>query len=303
MDKTPKMPPKVTVIVASVVGSPFIDECVESVLRQKGAPQYEVIVSDCRGSENVQRLVTRFPQVRFVEHAKRETVPRLRRSGVEQAQGEFVAVIEEHCLAREDWIAKLIAACDSRYVAAGGPIHDYNYSRLRDWVTYFIEYNAYMPPWPDGEASNLNGANLIYRREVLLANLDALDKGYWEATLHPKLLAEGSKLRSVPDAVVYHRGPFDYFYYLRQRYLFSRAFAGARRGEVPLAKRVAYIVASPLVPVLLLARIGQRVAEKKKRIGKFVVSTPLILPALCVYAFGECMGYAFGPGNALREVE
>jgi len=297
------MPPKVSVVIASIVGAPFIDECIASVLHQKDAPEYEVIVSDCRGKENVQRLAAQFPQVRFIEHAQRETVPRLRRAAVEHAQGEFVAVIEEHCLAGEDWIARLVAACDSQYVAAGGPIFDYNYRRLRDWVTYFIEYNSYMPPWKDGEAWNLNGANLLYRRNALLANLTALDKGYWEATLHPKLLAEGRKMRSVPDAVVYHRGPFDYFYYLRQRYLFSRAFAGARRAEVPVAKRLLYLLASPLVPFLLFARIGQRVLEKGRRTGKFIASTPLILPALFVYVFGECMGYTFGPGKALLEVE
>jgi hypothetical protein len=241
--------------------------------------------------------------VRFVESAGRETVPRLRRLGVEQARGEIVAIIEEHCLAREDWIASLAAAFAPGYAAAGGPIFDYSYRRLRDWVTYFIEYNSYMPPWPDGDTSVLNGANLAYRRDVLTANLDLLDHGYWEASLHPKLLSEGGRFRSVPGAVVYHRGPFDYFYYLRQRYLFSRAFAGARRSSLSAIQRLAYLVAAPVVPLLLFARIGQRVWEKKQRVGPFVAASPLIFPALVVYVFGEWMGYAFGPGRALLEVE
>jgi len=297
------MPPKVSVVIASIVGPPFIDECVASVVNQKGAPEYEVIVSDCRGPENVARLRARFPQVRFVESAQRETVPRLRRLGVERAEGEFIAVIEEHCLAREDWVATLVAAFQPGYVAVGGPIFDYNYRRLRDWVTYFIEYNSYMPPWPDADTTNLNGANLAYRREALLNNLELLDHGYWEATLHPKLLNEGGRFRSVPQAVVYHRGPFDYFYYVRQRYLFSRAFAGARRNELDSKRRLIYLLAAPLLPFVLYARIGQRVWEKKQRVSKFVACSPLLLPALVVYVFGEWMGYAFGPGKALLEVE
>ena len=269
----------------------------------EGAPEFEVIVADCRGAENVTRLRGKFPQARFVEQAQRETVPKLRRIGVEQARGEIVAIIEEHCLAKDDWLATIAAALTPEYVACGGPIFDFNYVRLRDWVTYFVEYNSSLPPWPDGETTFINGANLAYRREALLANFALLDHGYWEATLNPKLLAEGKKFRSVPTMTAYHRGPFDYFYYLRQRYLFSRAFSGARRGSLSAAQRAAYLLAAPLVPFLLFARMGARVLEKKCRVGKFFAASPLIFPALCVYTVGEWMGYAFGPGRALMEVE
>jgi glycosyltransferase involved in cell wall biosynthesis len=295
--------PKISVVIASIVGPPFIDECVASVYAQKNAPEFEVIVVDCRGAENVARLKGKFPRAQIVELAERAAVPKLRRMGVEQARGEIVAIIEEHCLAKDDWLATIASSLTPEYVACGGPIFDYNYARLRDWVTYFIEYNSSLPPWPDGTTTFINGANLAYRRDVLLANLELLDHGYWEATLNPKLLAEGKQFRSVPSMTAYHRGPFDYFYYLRQRYLFSRAFSGARRGSLSAAQRALYLLAAPVVPFLLFARLGARVFSKKCRIGKFIASAPLIFPALCVYTVGEWMGYAFGPGRALLEVE
>lgn len=295
--------PKISVVIASIVGPPFIDDCVASVYAQKDAPEFEVIVVDCRGAENVARLRGRFPQARIVELTQRETVPKLRRIGVEQAGGEIVAIIEEHCLAKDDWLATIAKALTPEYIACGGPIFDYNYARLRDWVTYFVEYNSSLPPWPDGATPFINGANLAYRREALLPHRDLLDDGYWEATVNPKLLAEGKKFRSVPLMTVYHRGPFDYCYYLRQRYHFSRAFSGARRGSLSAAQRAAYLVAAPLVPFLLLARMGARVFEKKCHVRRFFASMPLIFPALCVYTAGEWMGYALGPGRALLEVE
>lgn len=295
--------PKISVVIASIVGPPFIDDCIASVVQQESAPPYEIVVVDCRGPENVKRLADRFPGVRFVAMTQRETVPRLRRVGVEHARGEYVAIIEEHCLAQKDWLTTLDAAMSSEYVAVGGPISDYAYHRLPDWVTYFVEYNSYLPPWPDGDTAVLNGANLAYRRRVLGANLHLLDDGYWEATLHPKLLAEGQRFRSVPNMTVFHRGPFGYLYYLRQRYLFSRAFAGARRGRLSASQRAMYLLAAPVLPFVLLARMSMRVLEKKCRIGKFVQSIPLLLPALVVYVAGEWMGYAFGPGRALLEVE
>ena len=103
--------------------------------------------------------------------------------------------------------------------------------------------------------------------------------------------------------IVYHRGPFDYFYYVRQRYLFSRAFAGARRGTLSGAKRAVYLLAAPAIPFVLLARIASRVFAKKCHPDKFLLSLPLLIPAMTSYVFGEWMGYAFGPGRALMEVE
>jgi glycosyltransferase involved in cell wall biosynthesis len=221
-------PPVVSVVIASIVGPPFIDDCLASVFAQKNAPRFEVIVVDCRGPENVARLRQRFPDVRFVELDHRDTVPQLRRIGVEQARGTIVAIIEEHCLAAENWLATLASAFSPGYAAVGGPVDFRTDGRLRDWITYFIEYNSYLPPWPDGDSYNVGSANAAYRKEVLDANLSLLSDVYWEAKLHPKLFAEGARFHGVPGMIVYHRGPFDYVYYVRQRYLFSRAFAGGQ---------------------------------------------------------------------------
>jgi len=296
-------PPAVSVVIASIVGPPFIDDCLASVFAQKNAPAFEVIVVDCRGPENVARLSQRFPEAHFIQLTQRETVPQLRRIGVENARGGIVAVIEEHCLAAENWLATLSSAFSPGYAAVGGPVDFQTDGRLRDWITYFIEYNSYLPPWPDGDTFNVGSANAAYRKETLDANLSLLSEGYWEAALHPKLLAEGARFRSVPGMIVYHRGPFDYFYYVRQRYLFSRAFAGARRETLSGAKRAVYLLAAPAIPFVLLARMASRVLAKKCHPGKFLVCLPLLIPAMASYVFGEWMGYAFGPGNALMEVE
>lgn len=103
--------------------------------------------------------------------------------------------------------------------------------------------------------------------------------------------------------IVYHRGPFDYFYYIRQRYVFSRAFAGARRETLSRAKLAAYLLAAPAILFVLLARMGARVFRKKCHPDKFLLSLPLLVPAMTIYVIGEWTGYAFGPGQALMEVE
>jgi glycosyltransferase involved in cell wall biosynthesis len=295
---------QISVVIASKVGPPFIDQCLSSIAQQVAELDAEVIVVTPRSEEYAERIRSQFPWVRIVREAAITKVPALRRRGVQEASGEYVAIIEEHCSAAPDWLRQALAAFErGTYAAVGGGITDFGYDRLRDWVVYFVEYNGSLPPVIGGETESLNEANIAYRRRLLLEHLDLLDDGYWQMTLHPTLLASGHKLLSVPEMVVYHRGPFDFFYYLHQRFLFSRAFAGVRAQNQSPVRRFAYLVAAPVIPLLLLGRIARTVIRKRCRVGQFVRSLPLTVPAVAILVAGEWVGCLLGPGNALTEVE
>jgi glycosyltransferase involved in cell wall biosynthesis len=296
--------PTLSVVIASKVGAPFLDRCLESVRAQAEALRAEVIVVAAGADDDTARIATRFPWARLIHPPGIATIPALRRHGVEAAAGEYVAVIEEHCTAQGDWLATgLEAHGRGNYAAVGGAVFDSDYDRIVDWVVYFVEYHGALPPAPDGETSHLNDVNIIYRRDALAAHAGLLDTGYWPMTLHPTLCAEGSKLLSVPRMVVHHCGPFPFGYYLRQRFLFSRAFAGVRARNDGMAKRLAYVFGAPLIPFVLLARIGATVLGKRCRVGKFIAASPLIAIALVVLVAGEWVGCVLGPGDALSKVE
>ena len=293
-----------TVVIASKVGEPFVDECLESIKAEVEALGAEAIVVASGSEQNAARIAHKFPWARVIQVPSTYGVPASRRRGVEEARGEIIAVIEERCLASEGWLQRAVDAMSAgNYGAAGGPIADSDFKRLRDWVVYFCEYNDSIPPVIEGDTYQLNGANAVYRRELLLDHADLLSDGDWEATLHPALVAEGVKFLSVAEMAVRKRGPFSYGYYLRQRYLFSRAFAGARAENMSALKRAVYLLATPLVPGLVLFRIGSRLWAKRYRLGRFAMALPLILPALIVLAVGETVGYLLGPGDALSKVE
>jgi len=296
--------PTISVVVASKVGSPFIDQCLESLEAETKELGAEVIVVAYGSADYAARIAKDFPWTRVVHTTEIKKVPALRQRGVEEAKGDLIAVIEEHCSAAPDWLHKAVAAhARGDYAAVGGPIVDYNYDRLRDWVVYFLEYHGALPPVPDGETADLNDANIVYRRAVLTDHLELLGEGYWPMTLHPTLLGKGIKLLSVPDMVVHHRGPFDFGYYLGQRYLFSRAFAGVRAQNQPAARRWAYLVLAPIIPFMLLARITLKVLQKRCRVGRFIQTLPLLATALVVLVAGEWVGCLLGPGDALSKVE
>lgn len=296
------MPP-ISVVVASKVGAPFIQQCLESIRREAVALEAEVLVVVNEPSYAA-RVAEEFPWTRVVLDPSLSKVPAMRRRGVEEARGDLVAIIEEHCSAGEDWLHQSISALSSGpQVAAGGAISDYGYARVRDWVVYFCEYNGSLPPAPRGETGHLNDANIVYRRSVLLEHLPLLDEGYWPMTLHPVLLAKGMTLRSVPEMVVYHRGPFNFGYYLHQRFLFSKAFTGVRARTRPVHWRAAYLLGAPLMPLLLLARMTRTVVRKGHRVPQFLRALPLTIPALVVLVAGEWVGCLVGPGDALSKVE
>jgi len=295
---------RISVVVASKVGPPFIDQCLASIENEVKALGAEAIVVAAGPATYASRIAAEYPWARVIHAAGLEKVPALRRRGVEEATGELVAVIEEHCSAGGDWLHHALAAhSKGEYGAVGGAISDHDYDRLRDWVVYFCEYNRSLPPAPKGETDDLNDANIAYRRGLLLDHAHLLDDGYWPMTLHPTLRDKGIKFLSVPEMMVYHRGPFDFGYYLRQRFWFSRAFAGVRaRGRSPVW-RLAYLLGAPLIPVMLLGRMTQKVLEKRCRVRQFVLSLPLTIPALVVLVAGEWAGCLLGPGDALSKVE
>ncbi len=293
-----------SLVIASKVDLYFLEQCLRSLEDQVAESGAETIVAAAGSPERADRIRHLFPWVRVLHHPGQATVPQLRRLGVMAASGELVGIIEEHCVAEPGWIREAEAAHRlGSYGAVGGPVLDSNYSRRRDWVVYFCEYSGFLPPFPDGEYAALNGANIAYRRAVLLEHADLLEKGFWEASLHPVLWAKGIRFRAAPRMLVRHCGPFPFGYYLRQRYLFSRAFAGARKDTLAFTRRTAYLVAAPAIPLLLLARMARRVARDGRLKREFLRTLPLIAVALTVYATGEWVGYAAGPGRALLEVE
>lgn len=297
------MTPKLSIIVASCVGAPFIDRCLRSLEQQFSSDRVECIIVDRAGPELADRIEREYPWVRLFRRPEGESVPDLRKFGIGQAKAEYVAIIEEHCVAREDWVDKILARIEEKPAAIGGVVDDAGYNRLMDWAVYFTEYNSYMPPAEHGETVDVCAANCVYRRDLLQKHLPASGSGYWEAGLNKILLDKGERFISDPELVVSHTGPFGLGYYLHQRYLFSRAFAGTRREHVSGLFKIGYVFLAPLLIPLLWARTASRVFAKRRHIGKFLQVTPHMVPITATYVFGEWVGFLAGAGDSLKKIE
>lgn len=295
--------PRLSVVIASCVGAPFIDRCLESLEAQISGTDIECIVVDRAGEDVASRIERDFAWTRVIRRPPGESVPDLRRAGVVEAKADYVAIIEEHCLAHEDWIATIMRGTDEPIGALGGVVEDANYNRLTDWAVYFTEYNSYMPPVDPNASTDICAANCVYDRELLIKYLPPEGSGYWEAGLNRKLLENGATFRIDPELIVYHTGPFGLFYYLHQRYLFSRAFAGTRRDSVSAVFRAGYLFLAPLLIPLLWVRTASRVFKKRQHIAKFLSVTPHMVPITATYVLGEWIGFLAGRGDSLSKIE
>jgi hypothetical protein len=173
--------------------------------------------------------------------------------------------------------------------------------RVRDWAVFFCEYSAFLAPLPAGEVDDLPGMNVSYSRAALAAIDDLLREGRWESWLHARLRERGFRFWSDPQATIEHAKDFGLHEFLSQRFHYSRSYAGMRNPELR-AKRVVYLLGSPLIVPLAYWRTLRNVLRRGRRLRELAAATPLILLYTSVWALGEALGYAFGGGRSLLRV-
>jgi GT2 family glycosyltransferase len=291
--------PELSVVVASVNGFPYLGECLDSLERHCG--EAEVIVADWTDERTRQQVRERWPRVRLLSFDEPMAVPELRAAGMFAAQAPYVALIEDHCVVREGWGDRLLAAHRNGFAVAGGPVENVVTGRVRDWAAFFCEYSAFMSPLPAGETGDLPGMNVSYDRDAIEAIDDLLREGRWESWLHARLRDRGFRFWSDPDAAIEHAKDFDFREFLSQRFHYSRSYAGMRNPALG-AKRALYVLGSPLILPLVYWRTARNVLRRGRKRSELAAATPLILLYTAVWAVGEAIGYAFGGGRSLLKV-
>jgi GT2 family glycosyltransferase len=294
---------RISVVIPCVNGLPSIDECLTSLKKQRGGYSAEIIVVNCCKDGTDEHIRKNFPSVKLLQLPERLGIPELRAIGMSHATGDIITITEDHCIASENWLEEIVKAHESKYLAVGGTIENGSVDRLINWAVYLCEYSHVMPPIPYGEVDNIAGNNASYKREVFEKVDEYVKRNCWEYFLHEELKKTGVRFLSVPTIIVHHKKESGFLYFLIQRFHYSRSFAGMRSARTTFLKRMLYILSSPLLPFLLLWRMTRQVYHKKRHRKEFLLSFPLLAIFMTGYAFGEFMGYLFGPGQSLIKVE
>ena len=124
--------PSISVIIPSVNGLPFIDECLSALQKQKGNVKAEVIVADRCRNGTAEHIRKKFPHVKVLEFSDPLSIPELRAIAISHTKGDIIAITEDHCIAQEDWYLEMLKAHESSYEVVGGAVENGSTQRLID---------------------------------------------------------------------------------------------------------------------------------------------------------------------------
>lgn len=308
-------PPVLSVIVAAMSGCQYLERCLAALAAQRSYLPFELIVVQGEGehetldqAHQVRTLVgEQYPWARLVRCPAPVTLAELRARGIGCAAGQIIAFTEDHCIPAADWCAALVNAHATLGAGAiGGAVDNGATRRLIDWAVYWCEYSPFASPLvaepAAGLAAGLAAANVSYKRAAL-AQAGALDAAaYHEGEVHARLAAAGDPPWCDPRLRVWHKKHFTLRSYCRERFAYSRWYAGQRRATLPWLHRLLYLAATPALPFLLLRRLARRTQGRPEDRRRFVRALPYLLLFVSVWALGEAVGIFRGPGASEYEL-
>ena len=268
--------------------------------------RYEIVIVDRLNDELSVSLARDYPTVLHIPCASSLSLPEMRTIAFEASQGAIVAVTEDHCVPAPSWLRIVRDAFrngEPATVALGGSVINGVTDTGFDWATFLCEYSFFSPPVVEGPTRVLPGMNIAYRRDVLESvPRSVLTSGFWETTLHTKLIEAGGVLRSLNALQMYHCKRFSSSLFFRQRFIYSQYYAGLRFSSAGGVKRLIAALTSLALPPILLWRM-QRSARSKGLSKEFVAALPALSILVVIWALGESIGALVGPRNALARIE
>lgn len=281
-------------------------ETLASLHDQEDAVVPEIILADRLKDDISDRIRREYPDVRIIDCPADMDLPTMRTLAMQQASGRYVLVTEDHCVPPRDWLRKFTAAFARQpdAVAIAGSVVNGVTDTALDWATFLCEYAPMSPPIANGPTVNLAGMNVAYRREIFNeVDEQVLKSGFWETTLHPLLHKQGRLLIADNDIQIFHCKKFSLRLFLRQRFVYSRYYAGLRFPAGARVQRYLYAAASLVLPPLLVFRFFHNARQKASVRKHLTAATPYLLLFYLVWGVGEAWGYLFGPRDALQEIE
>ncbi len=291
--------PRLSIVIASHNACSSVGQCLAILESQRNGREVEIIVVD-NSTDGTEEIVTeRFPRVKLIRSPESNFIPVLWEIGINQSSGEIIAITTAHFIPQKDWTDEILKAHDSKFVGIGGAIENDEEAGLVEWAIYFCRYSAYMLPFSEAPVKDLAGDNASYKRWALDYCKDVRLNGFWEPFVHAELLKNGLELRLTPTIVVHHKKSFSLLGFMKQRFWHGRQFGSARASSLSGIWRIVYIVLSPLIPFVFLSRITRRVLTKRRRIGKLLLSLPILMLFLLSWSAGELTGYLWRKESVL----
>ncbi len=283
-----KRKPLVSVVIPSYNAERYIENCLNSLQRQKTVVAYEIIVVDSSSDATPEIISEKFPTVKLL-HLEQQTYPGAGRNiGVKEAQSEILAFIDSDCRAAENWLEQGMEAIRSGYSIVGGSVRNGN-PGLISWPDYFLTFNEFMPTMPSREVQFMPTCNFMCTRQIFekIGGFDAtLFAG--EDTLFCYRALQHTKLFFDNSILVSHHNRVQFWKFLRHHFSFGKHSAQLRRKmKLPGSVLARYPLLMLAVPFIRLAMISMRMVRwNRKALLLFIVTSPLLLLGVGAWSVG-----------------
>jgi hypothetical protein len=219
-----------------------------------------------------------------------DLIDQRRAAGLREARGSLIAILEDRSPPRSDWAASMARLHNELPhgviggVIAFGPGDDLN------WSLWACDFGRYAPGSPDGPRAWISDVNVCYKRRCVETTRDLWSERFNEARLHWALRERGETLYLANDAVVQNETTYrSVAEVLRERFQWGRSFGCARAAHASPVARFGYVVASPLIPLVLFAR-HWRTQQRLGNGSRFARAARYMLPVLLAWTAGEAWG-------------
>jgi glycosyltransferase involved in cell wall biosynthesis len=286
--------PKLSVVIASQNAERSVRDCLQATEVQFENGKVEIIVVDNSTDETAEIIKREFPDIKLVPASKEKLIPELWGIGITESTGEYVALTTTHFVPAQNWTKEILKAQEHSFAGVGGAIENDINSGLVSWAVYFCRYSLYMLPFAETEVGDFAADNASYKRIELERVKETMKEGFWETFVHREMIKSGMSLQKKPEIIVYHQKSFTFMGFINQRFSHGKQFGETRASGMAGSRRAAMILLSPLIPLIYLFRITRCVLTKKRNIGKFLLSLPILTLFLLSWSTGEFSGYLLG---------
>lgn len=290
---TPRVAPLLSVVLATDTFE-TIRPVLSALRRQRCATRIEpVIVLPASAASTIRREeLSAFAEGQIVPVETVRALGAARAAGVRAATAPIIFIGETHIYPQAEWAEAILAPFEDSWTAVVPSIGNANPTGAVSWAAYLFDYGRWGSGRPAGEMSDPLIYNTAFRRTALLTLGTDLPKALEpnEEALWPHLKAAGHRAVFAPDALILHLNVGRLNALLVEKFCVGVTLGMSRAARWSRIRCIFYVVASPLIPIVLLVKVAAGVRRSLPR--RLPVGTiPVLVLSAVAKAAGEVVGY------------
>jgi hypothetical protein len=289
------LPYPISVVIPTASGWPAARLAIDTILPQLRANGGQLVVADVSrrppppelaGAGDVAWLST-----------PGEWIIRARRAAYDHADGEIVALTEDHCTVAPDWIERILDAHrrDPEAAALTGAIENGTPDHLTDWALYLMAHVRLAPPLP--AQPDLVGKTNVSYKQAVLRTMPRHGPGSVEDLFNQYLRRRGARIVADDRIRVAHHQCATPAQLAELQFHNGRMIGGLRGTAMDGTDYLRMLLPGPLAAYRLM-RTARVSLERDLPRQTVLASLPMIGLMQIVHALGESVGYLRGPGHS-----